>query len=336
MPNDAFIQLITRKLAGVATPDEIRELDALLEQYPELKTRYHQLSRYFAEAPHREASNAELVLQRTLSKIKAAPLSPEKEKRKTFRWQWAAAAAVVSGLAAGVFLLFRPHPATSPLAGNSLQWRQQANPKGIKSFLTLADGTRIWLNAESELKYPRQFGDSREVYLEGEAFLEVADDVKRPFIVHLREGTVKVLGTAFNIRAYHNEPVQTAVVSGKVAFIPRYNDAKQTRDTILITPDVKVSYTSRTGTLVKDTTTSLDDKAWTEGRLVFRNNTLEEICASLERNFGKHVVFEADAPRQYRMTGAFRNNSLQDIMYYLSRSKPFHYTITDSTLVISE
>jgi ferric-dicitrate binding protein FerR (iron transport regulator) len=154
--------------------------------------------------------------------------------------------------------------------------------------------------------------------------------------VHLKKGTIKVLGTSFNIRAYENEPVQTAVVTGKVAFIPRYEGTRKISDTILVTPDVKVTYTASSGTLIKGNTIGSEDKAWTEGRLIFRNATLEEIGASLQRNFNKQVEFEANAPRQYRLTGSFHNNSLEDIMYYLSKSKAFHYRITDSTLVIGE
>lgn len=335
--DDTFINLVTRKLTGVADAKELQELDALLEQYPELQVRYQHLSRYFADPGHRVADNTEGVLQRTLDKIRNANTQqPVPVIRKWYApsWKWAAAAAI-AGLITASFWWFKP-AAPRQSAANA-EWLKQANRKGIKSFITLADGSRIWLNAESELKYPAKFnGNSREIFLEGEAFFDVATDAKRPFIVHLREGTIQVLGTSFNIRAYRNEPVQTAVVTGKVAFIPRYEGSKKAGDTILITPDVKVSYTAGSGTLVKDTTISSEEKAWTEGRLVFRNATLEEIGASLERNFGKQVIFEANAPKQYRLTGSFKNNSLQDIMYYLSRSKAFHYTITDSTLVIAE
>ena len=217
------------------------------------------------------------------------------------------------------------------------QWVKRTNGKATRSFIELADGSKIWLNAESMLTYPEKFGgNSREIFLEGEAFFDVATNAKRPFIIHLKKGTIKVLGTSFNIRAYENEPVQTAVVTGKVAFIPRYEGTRNAGDTILVTPDVKVTYTASSGTLTKGSTIGAEDKAWTEGRLIFRNATLEEIGASLERNFNKHVEFEANAPKQYRLTGSFHNNSLEDIMYYLSKSKAFHYRITDSTLVIGE
>lgn len=331
-----FVLLVTRKLAGSATPAELAELDALLEQYPVLKERYSLLHHYFEDPLHLAAENTEQALQRTLSKIKSqqTPVTSSETKiRRISRWKWAAAAAV---LVLGSTFYFLNKGSRAPVAGN-VQWVKRSNGKATRSFIELADGSKIWLNAESVLTYPEKFNrSSREIYLEGEAFFDVATNEKRPFIIHLKKGTIKVLGTSFNIRAYENEPVQTAVVTGKVAFIPRYEEAKKIGDTILVTPDVKVTYTASSGTLIKGNTIGEEDKAWTEGRLIFRNATLEEIGASLQRNFNKQVEFEANAPKQYRLTGSFHNNTLEDIMYYLSKSKAFHYRITDSTLVIGE
>ncbi|WP_339070979.1 FecR domain-containing protein [Chitinophaga sp. 212800008-4] len=342
MNEEYFLLLVTRKLAGAATPAEVEELEKLLQQYPQMRERYSHLVHYFKDPAFHAAADTELALQRTLQKIRAQqePWSPEvstatSAKRRTLRpWKWAAAAAVVLLLGGGAWFFQRN---AGPHEKKETQWVKRRNGKATRSFIELADGSKIWLNAESLLTYPARFsGDSREIYLEGEAFMDVATNSTRPFIVHLKKGTIKVLGTSFNIRAYENEPVQTAVISGKVAFIPTYEGDKKVNDTILLTPDVKVTYTASSGTLIKDNTIGEEDKAWTEGRLIFRNATLEEIGASLQRNFNKRVEFEANAPKQYRLTGSFHNNSLEDIMYYLSRSKAFHYKITDSTLVIGE
>lgn len=339
MINEAhFVLLVTRKLAGSASPAELSELEQLLAQHPALKERYNQLYHYFNDARHLAAEDTEQALQRTWAKIKsppvAAPAAPVKIKRMT-TWKWAAAVAAAACLLGGMRYFFnQPAKVNTAVAQ---QWLKRKNGQATRSFIELADGSKIWLNAESMLTYPQQFsGSSREIYLEGEAFFDVATNAKRPFIVHLKTGTIKVLGTSFNIRAYENEPVQTAVVTGKIAFIPRYEDARKASDTILVTPDVKITYTASSGTLVKNNTIGTEDKAWTEGRLIFKNATLEEIGASLQRNFNRQVIFENNAPRQCRLTGSFHNNSLEDIMYYLSRSKAFHYRITDSTLVIGE
>ncbi|RFS26982.1 DUF4974 domain-containing protein [Chitinophaga silvatica] len=333
---EQFVLLVTRKLAGVATLAELDALNDLLQQYPALKERYLQLEQYFNDTTNLTAENTELALQRTWSKIRAAkeedPSPVKLFRRRTYYAITAVAATLMIGAALFFFNKEKNLGTTKPM-----QWVKRKNGKATRSYIELADGSKIWLNAASQLLYPEKFdNNSRTVYLEGEAFFDIAANPKRPFIIHLKKGTIKVLGTSFNIKAYENEPVQTAVVTGKVAFIPRYEEARKVSDTILITPEVKVIYASNTGTLIKANTIGGEDKAWTEGHLIFRNATLEEIGASLERNFNKKVEFEASAPRQYRLTGAFHNNSLEDIMYYLSKSKAFHYRITDSTLVIGE
>ncbi|KAA2243081.1 DUF4974 domain-containing protein [Chitinophaga agrisoli] len=349
MHEDLFVTLITRKLAGEASAQELQELETLLQANPELRERAVILQKYYTESHHHVTANTEQALQRTLQRLQQPQQetseAPASKPRTALRRSLYAVATVAAAVLAFVIItrvMKQPRPA-APLAAavktDTASWLNRQNGKATKAIIELTDGSKIWLNADSRLTYPEVFSSAaaqREVYLEGEAFFDVATDAARPFIIHLRKGTIKVLGTSFNIRAYENEPVQTSVTTGKVAFIPRYTDNRQQQDTILIMPDVKVSYTQSTGQLVKETTAAEDDKAWTEGRLIFKNASLESIAAELERSFGKKVAFKTDAPRHYRLTGSFQHNSLQDIMYYLARSRAFRYEITDSTLLISE
>ncbi|TWW01312.1 FecR family protein [Chitinophaga pinensis] len=332
---ELFTTLAARKLAGEATTAELLELDGMLQEYPELRERYQLLQQYFKVSSYHSSSDTELALQRTLSRI-SVPVS-NTPVRKMFPWKWfgVAAAAVLIGIASFVVL----RPKDRPVEMVKLMERQ--NGKATRASIELADGSKIWLNAESKLSYPEVFdGNTREVYLTGEAFFDIAPNPKKPFIVHFNAGSVHVLGTSFNVRAYENEAVQTSVRTGKVAFIPNRKQG-EIPDTIFITPDEKVTLQTtvadtKSNGIVKEITSSEEDKAWTEGRLIFRDETLEDIASELERTFGKKVTFGNDAPRYYRLTGAFQDNSLQDIMYYLARSKAFHYTITDSTLLITE
>jgi len=331
---ELFTTLAARKLAGEATTAELQELERMSQEYPELRERFQLLQQYFTESSYHSSAGTELALQRTMARINIpAAATPVK---RMFPWKWAGAAAAAVLLAAVSLVVLRPKP--RPVQVAKLMERQ--NGKATRAMIELADGSKIWLNADSKLSYPEVFeNNSREVYLTGEAFFDIAANPKKPFIVHFKSGSVHVLGTSFNVRAYENEAVQTSVKTGKVAFIPAAPEG-QKPDTIYITPDEKVTYrpspVKDDEDLVKEITSAEDDKAWTEGRLVFRDETLENIAYELERTFGKKVTFENDAPRYFRLTGAFQNNSLQDIMYYLARSKAFHYTITDSTLLITE
>lgn len=333
---ELFTTLAARKLAGEATTAEQQELESMLQEYPELRERYQLLQQYFTVSSYHSSSETELALQRTMSRISSNNnITPVK---RMFPWKWAGVAAAAILISAVAIVVLRPKQQQMEVA--KLMERQ--NGKATKATIELADGSKIWLNADSKLSYPEVFnGNTREVFLTGEAFFDIAANPKKPFIVHLSSGSIHVLGTSFNIRAYENEAVQTSVKTGKVAFIPAYEAGKKP-DTIYITPDEKVTYRKAVAddeaddAIVREITSAEDDKAWTEGRLVFRDKTLEEIASELERTFGKKVSFGSDAPRYYRLTGAFQDNSLQDIMYYLARSKAFHYTITDSTLLITE
>jgi ferric-dicitrate binding protein FerR (iron transport regulator) len=332
---ELFTTLAARKLAGEATTAELLELDGMLQEYPELRERYQLLQQYFKVSSYHSSADTELALQRTLSRI-SVPVS-NAPVRKMFPWKWlgTAAAAVLIGIVSFVVLRPKDHPV------EMVKLMERQNGKATRASIELADGSKIWLNAESKLSYPEVFdGNTREVYLTGEAFFDIAPNPKKPFIVHFNAGSVHVLGTSFNVRAYENEAVQTSVRTGKVAFIPNRKQGEKP-DTIFITPDEKVTLQTtvadtKSNGIVKEITSSEEDKAWTEGRLIFRDETLEDIASELERTFGKKVTFGNDAPRYYRLTGAFQDNSLQDIMYYLARSKAFHYTITDSTLLITE
>ncbi|UYQ91705.1 FecR domain-containing protein [Chitinophaga horti] len=338
MNEEQFISLVARKLAGQATAEELRELDELLRNDADLRARFQLLQQYFTASSVHSAANTEQALERTLLKIRAGR---EETPVRKLRWKWMAAAALVAGVLVTAVMMWPRAHVRNELALNApsdtVNWLSRQNGKATRAVIELADGSKVWLNADSKLQYPPVFGkNSREVYLTGEAFFNVAPGADRPFVVHLSQGIVKVLGTSFNVRAYENEPVQTSVTTGKVAFIPRYGSADGLPDTILITPDEKVTYRQQSGDLTKEVTSAEDEKAWTEGRLVFKDVALEDICLELERTFGKTVKFESEEPRSFRLTGSFKDNSLQDILYYLARSKPFRYSITDSLVLISE
>lgn len=348
MNEELFVTLMTRKLAGEATMHELQELEALLQAHAELRERAAILQKHFTESHYYSSANTEQALQRTLQRLQLPEQSPltttsaPQPKRRYLRRSLVIGSAIAASVVLVLSLSDLLHRSTpvKQLAGikaDTAQWMKRQNGKATKAIIELTDGSKIWLNADSRLSYPEVFSNaSREVYLEGEAFFDVANNPGRPFIIHLHKGTIQVLGTSFNIRAYENEPVQTSVSTGKVAFIPLYENEQRKPDTILITPDVKVTYAQQTGQVIKEATASNDDKAWTEGRLVFKNATLETIGAELERTFGKKVEFLSETPREYRLTGSFQHNSLQDIMYYLARSRAFRYEITDSTLLINE
>ncbi|MBS1606907.1 MAG: FecR domain-containing protein [Bacteroidetes bacterium] len=333
MNKDRIIELMARKLSGEATPDELQELREQISKDTAAGERDRVLEQFWSRHDDGMHPSVEENLKRVLTSLDLNDTTTPPVLRLSRKrwWLWAAAAIPVL-LTVGI-VFARHRDSRDPLA--SLM--EKHNAKGTKSIIQLPDGSKIWLNADSKIRYPESFkGASREIYLNGEAFFDVVKSPDHPFVIHLANGTVKVLGTSFNVRAYDNEPVvETSVATGRIAFIPRYRSANKRQDTIVVAADHKASYAFTKEELRTSATSSVEDKAWTEGKLIFRGMTMEQIAIELERNFGKKVVFVDSTPMAYVFTGSFENNTLDEIMYYLSRTKNFSYKITNTELLIS-
>lgn len=338
MANDSILELMSRVLSGEAEPSAQAALDKALTEDASLLARYKLMQQFWNEHETVSPAAVEEALQQALGRLQLVQTTPVVMPAKNGSihrlWKRSLVAAVIVLVAGciGYWYVAREN-------GNTAQASllEKNNARGTKSIMVLPDGSKIWLNADSKVKYPPSFtGHLREVYLSGEAFFEVTKNPQKPFVIHLNKGTVRVLGTSFNIRAYENEKViETSVATGRVAFIPDRSTRIQQPDTIFITPNNKVRYTLNDNQVKVEPTAAAEDKAWTEGKLIFKALTLEEIAIELERNFGKKVVFVDEEPKHYRLTGAFENNSLEDILFYLSKTKNFNYTITNSELLIA-
>jgi ferric-dicitrate binding protein FerR (iron transport regulator) len=330
MNQEEFSFLVTRKLSGEASDEELRQLERMIATENEYAARYNYMLQYWNVHENGNNGDVESSLNKLLARMDAPVVSIT--KRKSYRW---IAAASIAAILAGVTAVFF-FKTNNTLTSDNIALVEKTNSKGTKSVLELSDGTKIWLNADSKLQYPDVFnGKTREVTLNGEAFFDVAKNAAKPFIINLSSGTVKVLGTSFNIRAYDNENrMETSVATGKVAFIPRYHNPKKKQDTLFITPDKKLKYIYAAEELVIQPSSALEDKAWTEGKLIFKSMSWEEIALELERNFGKKIVFVDEEIKQYKLTGSFQDNSLDEILYYLAKTADFTYEIRDHDVKI--
>lgn len=346
MLQDRIILLISRKLSREIGPDEEQELSALL-QMPEHNRQFQFLHKFWEQKENDAKPDVENALSKVMQSIEEGnevqreiTVQPKRKKRSAVLLS-VTMLLVSASLACYLILQNAERPPSSKrMAGNESGTPviEKQNAKGTRSLITLADGSKVWLNADSKLLYPPAFaGSTREVTLTGEAFFDVAKNKQKPFIIHLQHGTIKVLGTSFNIRAYEGgKVVETSVLTGKVAFVPFVVRGRKNSDTTFLTHNMKVIYSCTTGELTTTTTQSEEDKAWTDGKLIFRDAFMGEIAEELERNFGKEVIFNNEEILNYRLTGSFQNNTLEEILFYLSRTKPFTYRITETQIIISE
>lgn len=200
-------------------------------------------------------------------------------------------------------------------------------PSGKDYKINLNDGTVIWLNSATTLRFPLNFTDgTREIYLKGEAYLEVAKSIK-PFIVHLTGSTVKVLGTAFNINTYDSSTIKVALVSGSVK-------VETETDALQVYPGQELSLQEQKKMQVQpfDTATLL---SWRQGLYIFNNMSVEEIVKVIPRWFGMEVVFDNVMRKKARFTGVInRNLPVENSLDILKATNEFDFYISGNTIHI--
>ena len=177
-------------------------------------------------------------------------------------------------------------------------------PYGKRSKVILSDGTTVWVNSGSKLIYPTTFADnSREIYMEGEAYFEVNEDKERPFIVQTKNMDIKVLGTGFNITAYANEAKASAVlVHGSIEMKTNKNSLFLQKKEIL-KPNERALYDHSNQTLqIKEVDTEYY-VSWTKGYLKFNNSKLQTIINKMEKYYDVDVSIQDPALLNKTFTG---------------------------------
>lgn len=203
-------------------------------------------------------------------------------------------------------------------------------PRARQQQLVLPDGTHIWLNAESSIRFPAAFtGKTREVKITGEAYFEVAKDAGKPFIVHAQKTSVEVLGTHFNVMAYDNEPaIQTTLLEGAV----KVNVGQQH---LLLKPGQQ-GITNATGEmkLIKDADTDMA-VAWKNGEQVFRNTPLTTILRQVERWYDVDVVYTDKLPEDITFSGEVPRGVTLGELLRVFESNKLHFTINASQRTVT-
>lgn len=191
----------------------------------------------------------------------------------------------------------------------------------------LPDHSIVWLNSGTTLRYPTVFKkDTRNVELKGEAYFEVEADPERPFYVNTPNGlSVYVYGTKFNVAAYEDDNyIETVLEKGKV------NVVTPNQETIVLAPGEQLLYDKQTQKSQKNTVDVYGKVAWKDGKLIFRNASLEEIFKRLERHFNVDIQFNNQQAKEYKYRATFRTETLPQILDYLAKSANMKWKIQNS------
>ncbi|SEM60114.1 protein of unknown function [Mucilaginibacter gossypiicola] len=187
------------------------------------------------------------------------------------------------------------------------EWSTLVIPSKLNYKIVLSDGTQVWLNSVSSLRFPFSFlGKTREVYLTGEAFFKVAKNAAHPFIVHTGQTDVKVLGTEFNVNTYKANETVTSLVEGSVS------TSGQDKQKILLEPGYQAVYTSGSGFRAQPFDPAIE-LAWMNDIYYFHNTKLHDISDVLLRWFDVKVVFDDSGTADETFSGAIQKNKPVDV-----------------------
>lgn len=214
----------------------------------------------------------------------------------------------------------------------AIVWTEKYNPKGKRTRITLSDSTVITLAADSRLRFPEKFTDStRSVFLEGEAFFEVAHNPAKPFIVHTTGIQTKVLGTSFRITAFKDAATTVSVATGKVSVDQVSETSRQSL--AVLTPGQQLQYADGQAQLLS---VSVDDlQGWREGQLVYTGRPLREITDELGRWYNRHITYARPATAAIPMDINLDTHiSVERVMKILAASGGFTYQIKQDTIII--
>lgn len=205
-------------------------------------------------------------------------------------------------------------------------------PRGGMYTLTLADGTHVWLNAESRLRYPVKFtGKRRTVYLSGEAYFDVQPDAEHPFTIISGETEITVLGTSFNLRAYPEEDVITTLESGEVQMSEQVGG-----QSVRLSPGEQGIFSEADGKMRKQTVNPYLYTAWKSGRIVFRDMRLEDLFTNLARWYDLEVFYLQPAVKDICFTGDIdRMESFHEILHIIEQNRRVHFSVKNRTVTIA-
>ena len=218
-----------------------------------------------------------------------------------------------------------------PVTDGRIPCNTLETPRGGEYVLTLSDGTRVWLNAASQLRYPVKFsGKQRTVYLLGEAYFEVAPDASHPFTIISGPAEITVLGTCFNLQAYPEEDIVTTLVSGAVQM-----SEKVSGQSVQLAPGEQGRLTKTNGDIIKQQVDTRLYTAWQEGRIIFRDMRLEDLFTILARWYDLEVFYLQPEVKDIRFTGDIdKLERFEDILHIIEQNRRVRFKVHGRTVSI--
>jgi ferric-dicitrate binding protein FerR (iron transport regulator) len=285
---------------------------------------------------------------------------PELRIKFSVLYRVAAAVLLIAVLGIGSVFVFR-----FPKTKSQIAYFEAFAPKGSRSFITLSDGSTVWLNSGTKLRYPSNFGkESRDLFLEGEAYFVVMNNPVMPFRVETSDVWITAIGTAFNVKAYSDEGViETTLEKGEVR-IDELDESKMKVEStpVFLKPNQKAVYVKSNKNLSVNNTVQkspipsnepvnkiktnplrvdsyVDTKlttSWKDRRWIFKSEKLIKLVPILERRYDITVTFRDSVLSSYKFTGILKEESLEQVLKAICLAAPIRYEIMHNQVLFFE
>ncbi|UCH14380.1 MAG: FecR family protein [Bacteroidales bacterium] len=363
--NDISERIIIKYFEGKATQQESRLLSDWLDQNKNNRQIFAALKKAYIETEANAMHDSSAINDaykkflehiNNYEMLKAADRKKKITSLRNYMLRYAAIFIVIVSVGIGSYFLgFN----LSPGADNN--FCEVNVPYGSRSKVVLSDGSKIWLNAGSKIKYNKHFDKtSRKVFLEGEAYFDVKK-TKHPFIVHTSHIDIHVLGTTFNVKSYPDEDnIVTTLVKGNIRI-----ESKKSDNPVYLKPNEKLTFhkhdaktqvsyykkesesepnrqkTSANVTVPNTTDQGIHIKrnvnideytSWKDGTLIFNKEPLESLARKLERKYDITFSFENEELKNYSYSGTLRDFPLEQVLKALELTSPVIYAINEKTV----
>ena len=322
---DSFDELLPGYLSGEITDEKRLGIDLWRDSSPENEAYFQDMLKAWESA----------VLLREMEQFNS--FEALQKVNLKFSYSWSSSWVNVLKLVAAIFLLpllvysgFITYKnfALKKMLEEHIVMQTITSRQGMVSQFLLADGTKVWLNSNSELQFPTYFtGDLREVKLKGEAYFEVVKNKHQPFRVHADDLDVEVLGTSFDVANYQDEKVSEVIlVEGKVSLSTKQGDIRKEN---FLKPGERGVCFEKSGKIITEVVHVDKYIAWRDGNLIFRDDKMEEVVKRLSRWFNVEIVINDPEIKGYIYKANFRNENLEQVLNLLKMSAPIDFRMTE-------
>ncbi len=310
--------LIVNYLGGSASQDEIRMLELWIGESDANREYFKQLKNIW-EASFELPVSTDKALTKVLSQINIG-------RQSVSFWQFIQRVAAILFIPLLVSMLWM-YSGSHKAANSTIVYNKVVAAFGTFSMIELPDGSKVWLNSGSSLRYPDKFNsDTRIVYLTGEAYFEVHSDESIPFLVNTPYFTVRATGTKFNVRAEKNfRTPSVTLVEGKVS-VRKPNSVQNKGLITFLQPNQHMTYDTLTTHVTIQTEDTYKHVSWKDGKLVFRNDNISEVARRISLQYNVDIEIKGDRIKQFRYRATFEDEPLGELLRLLKISSPIDYS----------